>query len=175
MFNRTYFGHGTILIDAVVPMPQVVEALNPTGDPYIDLFEFHLNPTGVVYLKNGHPVTWQGHLYEGSVVKLTGITRGVENRDSRPKVELVNPGKLYTPFILAGMLNKARVVRKKILRKHLEKNAKIFQQRQWFVSRVAKVSGAQIYLELRDLSDGPNFIVPARQFLPPEFPVVSLE
>jgi phage-related protein len=78
MKNVTHFGRSTVLIEASLPMPQVSEALNPVGEAYVDLFEIHLRPSGVVYFKNSDPVVWQGNTYEGTAARLTGVETSAE-------------------------------------------------------------------------------------------------
>jgi hypothetical protein len=67
------------------------------------------------------------------------------------------------------------VIRRQVLYQHLISNAGIYNQRMWKIGRVVQfISGHSITVELRSMSDAPNFQIPGRQFLPPEFPLVSL-
>lgn len=169
------FGYGTVGIDAQFPMAQVVEAQNTQGQGEIDLFEIRLVGGAIVYYKANENVAWQGHVYEGIAIQLTGVEDNVAASDSKPKLIVVNKLGVFSSFIAAGNLEKAIVIRRRVLRSHMLKNAKIFQQRTWFITQVSGLNNNQVTCELRALSDGPNFLVPARMFLSPEFPVVSLQ
>jgi lambda family phage minor tail protein L len=175
--NNAKFGYVTVAIAARLPAAQIVEAQGSVGEAYVDLYEIHLIPTGVLYLKNDNEVTWRGNTYESFALRITGLETNTDGAESKPKMQIVNPAQLFSSFIINGSIDKATVIRKRILRPHMLKNANIYQQRTWFISRVASMTSNsnQVVFELRELSDGPNFLVPARMYMPPVFPVVSLE
>ncbi len=170
-------GRGTIqVIGGDRSLVQATEALNPSGDGEVFLYEVWLAPSGsgTLYLKNNDEVTWQGQLYEKAAIQVTGVSVSTEKGDSSPKLQFANPADIFTPFILSGALEKATLIRKRVLRKHLDANARIYTQRTWYISQVTKIVDSQVYCDLKNLSDGPVYLAPARTYRPPEFPVVSL-
>lgn len=67
------------------------------------------------------------------------------------------------------------ILRYRVLRKHIDMDVNIFQREMWMVSRVVGLKKEGIQLELRTTIDGPFFVIPARMFMPPEFPTVSMQ
>jgi lambda family phage minor tail protein L len=175
MYAAAIFGNGTISIDAAMPLSMAAEALQPTGDGPVELYELRLIPSGVIFFKENDTVTWQGNRYDGLALRLTGVEANSDGSESRPKLQVVNPGGMFSPFVVAGSLEKAIVIQRTVLRRHLDRNARIFMQRQWYISRVAELTDQSITVEMRELSEGPHFMVPARMYIPPAFPVVSLQ
>lgn len=159
----------------MIPAQHVAENLKlEAADAYVDLMELYLVPSGQVYFKNSDTVTWQTKTYEGLAFKMSGVSKAADEQESRPTLTIVNPEALFSIAVEAGQLERATVIQRRIRRSDLDANNNVAQVRTWFVTRVAQLSDEMIAVELRDLTDGPNFLVPARMFLPPEWPVVSL-
>lgn len=158
------------------PESHVSEAHKLTADGLVDLFEITLQTVPVVLrYKNENSVTWQGNLYEGIAIRLAGDRRSADEEEARPTLTMMNPIGIFNPYVRAGYFDLATVVRKRVLRQHLEADVNLYEQRMWFVSRPRELIANQgLTLEMRNMSEGPNFFLPVRQFIPPEFPSVTL-
>jgi phage-related protein len=159
----------------VIPATHAAENQKLQADAYVDLFEIALVPSGLILVKNNDTITWQGKTFDGFAIQLTGAAKSTDGRRARPALTFPDPDGIFSPYVDSGALDKALVTRKRVLRADLDANRNVYQARTWRVGRVAShVPGTQVALELRELSDGPLFVIPGRQFLPPAFPVVSL-
>ena len=158
------------------PTSHVEESLKLTPDAVVHLYEIRMrNNGGLVRIKDNETVTWQGMLFESCPIKITGDDRTAEGADARPTLTVVNPYGLFTPYILAGRIEYAIVIRKSVLRENLLADVNIYEQRMWRIRRIVQLIAAQsITVELANMSDGPGFQIPVRQFLPPDFPAVTI-
>jgi phage-related protein len=158
------------------PVEHIQESQTLTADALVDLFEIHLrNSSVVIRLKNENTVTWRDKTYEGCSIRLSGDTRSADAEEQRGKLQIMNPLGMFNSFAFDGTLDMATVKRKRVLKNHLEGNVNLFQQRMWYISRVTEViTNQSISVELRNMTQGPIFMIPARVFMPPEFPTVSL-
>ena len=74
-----------------------------------------------------------------------------------------------------GNFDKAQVTRLRVLRSNLLADANVFTFQVWIVNRVITITRQAIQVELRSQTDGQFFVLPARMFIPPDFPQVSLQ
>lgn len=158
-----------------VPAAHFADALKLDADAYVELFEIILaDKSTKIYLTLNHDKFWQGHTYEGTGVQMDGVAAYSDDQVSRPKMTIFNPEGVYSYLIDQGLLDGATVARIRLLKEHLDSDQPIYRKQQWKVSRVASVRNHTIGLELRDMFDGQMFITPGRMFIPPDFPMVSL-
>lgn len=157
-----------------LPIEHQKDAQKLEADGYVELFEITLRPSGMLYLKQNNDVTWQGRNWEGTAIKMSGVTQSADEKASRPRLQVVNPAGIFSPLVYQGKLNRATVSRYRVLREHLLADLNIYRRQTWMVTRPASLTGQYIVLELRETTDGPNFTVPARYYAPPDFPVVNL-
>lgn len=158
-----------------LPHSHIVDANTLEGaDGIVELFEIALIPSGNIYVKANDTVTWQGNTYEGIAIKLTGVSGSSDDEKSRPGLQVANPEGIFTPFIRTGKMEKAMITRVRVLRSDVLANNNIAQRESWYVSRTVSLNRMSASFELREAMDGQFFILPARQFLPPEFPAVKL-
>lgn len=160
----------------VTPVEHLQEAQKLTADALVDLFSFTLKNDPVEYLfTEDRDITWQGKTYEGLPCKLTGDSQSADGEESRPLFRIMNPLGIFNVPAMEGKLDNAIVIRKQVLLRHIENNVNIFQQRMWYIGRIRELAAGQsITFELRNMTEGANFQLPYRQYLPPEFPMVSL-
>lgn len=156
------------------PVSHVDEAVKLQADGYVDLFEAQLNPSGIVRFKNDNQVSWQGHTYEALALQLGGVEMNGSDEESRPTLTIVNPKGMFSSFVLTGYLDKATIIRRRVLKQHIDSDTNLSVTRTWWVGRIAALNSQRISMELRDMTEGPNFLVPARLFMPPDFPVVTI-
>lgn len=150
------------------------ENLKLSADAYVDLFHIQVRSGGSFFIKTGDPVTWNGNTWESLPIKLTGFEMNSDGKASRPKLQVANPEGVFSKIILDGDLDKAFIYRYRVLRKNLEADRPIYQLNMWLIWMASSVTKHYIEFELRNPMDGNNFTVPARQYIPPEFPTVTL-
>ncbi len=158
------------------PLTHVEESLKLTADALVDLSELYVKNTSTVVMFSNYPaITWRSNVYDQLSCTVTGASRSSDAEESRPTLTIRDLGGVFTPFIKAKVLDYATLVRKRVLRKHLEANLSIFEQRMWLVSRPKEwVPGEAVIFELRNMTEGANFMIPVRQYYPPEFPFVRI-
>jgi len=158
------------------PASHITESHKLTLDALVDLFEVQLAALPVIWrFKDDGEATWQGNTYEHWPCQFTGDERTADAKEARPKLRIVNPEGVFNSFVMGGNVERATVIRRRLLRRHLASNSNIYEQRIWYVSRIPEmISGQAVTLELRNMSEGPRFMIPVRQFIPPEFPFVTV-
>lgn len=157
-----------------LPATHLVENQKLTADAYVDLFLIQMKSGGKAYLSPNGDVTWQGNDYEGIAIQVGGVGDSTDEEVNRPELQLANPKGLFSTLIRDGELDRATLIRYRLLRSHLEADVAIYQSRTWTIWKPKSVVHRVAIFELRTPSDGYNFITPARMFIPPEFPMVSL-
>jgi lambda family phage minor tail protein L len=161
-----------------IPISHAVEGQKLTTIGFVDLYEIHMLSGARFFCKNNDRVEWQDKTYEGWAVQLTGVETSADEQESRPTMVLANRTEsrlsMFSPFIESGELDGATVYRRRILRNHLDSNLNVAQTRRWIVTRITSMNDDIIALELRTPTEGTQFLVPARMYMPPEFPTVSL-
>ena len=157
------------------PVSHLEEAQKLTAEALVDLYTITLKNMPVVFrFKNDDEATWQGLKFEGMATRMTGDNRSADGEESRPVLQIMNPLGIFNSAAVKGQLDLAVVKRQRVRRDHLLNNVNIFDQRMWRVGRVRElISGQSISLELRNMTEGANFQIPARMFTPPEFPMVT--
>ena len=156
------------------PYDHITDGQKLTADGIVDLYEITLTTGDKIYLKANNSVTWQGKDFEGTYIKLGGEKKMTSGEQSRPNLTVINPNGAFSSLIGRGYLNRAEVIRYRLLYQHLLQNKPIFKRTIWRITRIPMVNDSVINLELRSPWDMPNFVTPARMFIPPEFPSVSL-
>jgi len=146
--------------------------LNP--DPYVDLYEVRVNPSAVVRLTNHPNVSWAGSEWENWAVELNGLGAKTTGEVNRPQLRLANLGGLFSPIVAGGLVYQGSVTRYRVLIQDLHDGRVSYLRNFWEVSRVASLSKDAIVLELRAPMDRQDYSLPARQFIAPEFPYVTL-
>lgn len=166
-----------------LPTEHIEDALKLEGDAYRHFFEIQLYPTGLLYLTPEATTTWQTKTYENWGMKLSGIAKSSDDKTSRPKLALANftynelgePLKgVFSALHAQGAIEGATVIWRKVKKQNADANIDIKEEKRWRVARIASETPTIIMLELRNTLDGPRFTIPARKFLPPEFPQVKM-
>lgn len=158
------------------PVSHLEEAQLLTADAPVDLYKMVVNVGGAIFrFKNNDTVTWQGDQFTGMAIRMTGDTQSADGEESRPTIQIMNPLGIFNDAIMTGKVEKSIITRYRVLRRHIDNDSNIKQQRMWYVGRVKElISGQSVTLELRSMTEGPNFQIPVRMYIPPEFPTVSL-
>jgi phage-related protein len=147
--------------------------LQPNG--VLDLFEIKLRNNTLFRFRNGPELTWQGMFFNQWPCKMSGDVRTAEEEEPRPTLVVANPEGAFTKVVFEGLVENAIVRRYQVLRRHADADLPISVDRMWRVGRIPQlIRGKSITLELKNLTEGPNFKLPVRIMQPPEFPFVSL-
>ena len=144
------------------------------GEAYFDLFEVHFNPSGVFYFHRNSEVTWQGNTYQGWAVTLNEVARYASEERARPTLAVMNIDGALSPFVADGSFNRAVLKRKRVLKQHILSDEDVKQETIWMMWMPKTLNKNVMEFELRTFSDGQNFTLPARKFMPPEWPYISL-
>ena len=145
-----------------------------SAEGVVNLFRFDMRNGDTLFLKADNNADWQGNTYEQTAILLIGVKKSSDGELSRPTLTVANPKGIFSQYITQGVLEKSIVTRYRVLYNNLLTNSNIFEQNTWYISRVLNVSQANVSCELRNPIDGPNFQTPFRQYLPPDFPAVSI-
>lgn len=157
-----------------LPEEHKEENLKLSADPYVDLFHISLKSGGSFFIKPGDPVVWNGNTWESLPISLSGFEMNSEGKASRPKLQIVNPNGVFSRLILDGDLDKANIYRYRVLRKNIDADKPVYQLNMWLIWMATSITKNYVEFELRNPMDGNNFITPARQYMPPDFPTVTL-
>lgn len=156
------------------PQSHVVDHLNIEGDGYHQLYKIQLVPSGLIAFTAGQEVTWQGIEYDQIMCQLSGTGSYATEQTARPRLEVQNPDAAYSALVAQNSLEGALVTRYRVLRDDLVNDRNVYVAHQWKIARVLMLTRLRLSVELRELGDGPNFVIPGQTFSPPKFPVVNL-
>lgn len=159
-----------------IPYQQQQDAHSLSPDGIVELYQIDLisNPAKTIYLTGKQSRTWQGTIYEQIPCTMTEATLNSSGEVSRPKFSVANPSGMFSAFVAAGQLDNAIVTRFRLRRTDYENDVNAALINIWRVSRIMTVTKDLVACELRSVLDGQNFLLPGRQFFPPDFPHVSL-
>ena len=158
----------------MIPESHKIENEKLVADGCVDLFQVVLKNNTNLYLKNNNTVNWQGKSWQGIPLSFEGYSSSSTEELSRPSLSIANPNGAFSTYIRDGLLNRAVLYRYRVLYKDILEDNNVYQKQTWIVWSTPSLTNKYIQFELRTTLDGPNFVVPARQYLPPEFPCVKL-
>lgn len=156
-----------------LPTEQIIDAHKMEADGLVHLYEIQTSQ-GTLYYKADNTVVWDGNTYSGIAIQIDGRSQNTDGQWSRPSLTIANPLGLHSAMAAQGAFDNAIVVEKRVMYEHILSNSAIFLQRKWKCRLVSSVNRISITLQLREYMDGPRFILPARQFVPPDFPSVTV-
>lgn len=145
-----------------------------TADGVVQLFKIDLRNGSTLRLKNDNTASWQSQTWEGIALMMQGVKRSANEELSRPTLAIANKDHIFSQYVNQGILEKSVVTRYRVLKTNFDSNINLFEQATWYIARVVGVTNANVTVELRNPIDGPTVLTPARMYLPPEFPAVSL-
>jgi phage-related protein len=157
-----------------LPSSHLESARGLEADAFVYLYRINLYPAGKVCLTEVKSVFWQGETYEQIGIKMGNVSAYADEQSSRPKLQVQNPDAIFSELISQGQLDGASVTRYRVLLDDLLNDRNVFIKQSWRVGRVTGLNRISLSLELRDLTDGPNFVIPTMTFSPPKFPVVRI-
>jgi phage-related protein len=145
-----------------------------TADGVVQLFKIDLRNGSTLRLKANNTASWQSQTWEGIAIMMQGVKKSASEELSRPQLTIANKDHIFTQYVNQGVLEKSIVTRYRVLKSNFDGNINLYEQATWYIARVIGVTNANVTVELRNPIDGPTVITPARMYLPPEFPAVSL-
>lgn len=166
-----------------VPASHVDEGLKLTAEGEVVFYEIALKNvpnggTAVVRFRDGpmgQTTQWNGKTWDHMACQFSGYQRSAEEEKNRPTLRLMNPLGIFNDAAFNKRFDGSVLQKFTVLRRHVEANTPISNNEIWFIGRVKDlITGQSISFELRALSDGPDQLIPARMFIPPEFPFVTL-
>lgn len=157
-----------------VPEEHREENLKLTADAYVDLFHIQLRDGSNLYLKTGDPVRWNDNDWEAIPLSFSGHEIKSDGQMSRPTLQVANPSGVWSRFVIDGSLEKSILYRYRVLRRDLDADRPVYQLMMWNIWNCTSITKDYMSFECRNPMDGNNFYVPARQYMPPEFPVVDI-
>jgi phage-related protein len=160
--------------DPPIPVTHVEHATRLEADGFVHLFLLHLRSGAKVRMVNGRTVTWDGATWHGMACQLVGVAVHAEEQNARPRFQVQNPDGVFSALMGQRLLDGARLERRRVLAGDLAAGAGFYVSQSWRVGRVSRVTRIGIELELRDITDNPNFVIPSVLFTPPDFPVVKI-
>lgn len=161
-----------------IPKTHVEDAHKLLADGYVDLFQLTPNDgSGTIYFKNDNEATWQGNLYEGVPIALSGIKKSADGSALQPKLA-IGDGTMdlspFKPLIYDGYLDGGLILHIELLLDHLITNQNIRVERLYRIKRVPQYGMMGVELQLATASDALGFTLPHRQYYPPAFPAVQI-
>lgn len=157
-----------------IPANIVSDAQELTPRALVSLFKVALSSGAAFYLSPFKAVTWQGNLYEDVPCHMADLGQEVDGKLARPKFSFANPEGIFTSSVYNGLMDNAMITRIRLLKEDLEADNDFKITERFRVSKVLTVSRTVISVEMRDVLDGPNFQMPSRTYMPPEFPHVKI-
>lgn len=145
-----------------------------TPDGQVFLYRITLQNGVIFRLTPQREAVWQSNVYEAIPCVLTEMSVEADGKANRPTFTMVNPDGIFTPFIAAGLLDNADLTRFTLLRDDLENDRDFAVQESMRLAQVLSVSRQLVVCQVRDVTDGQHFSLPARMYIPPEFPHVKL-
>lgn len=166
-----------MVVTTAIPSDHIQDAHKLQADAEIDLFELTPNDgSGTVYFKADNDATWQGNLYEGLPISLTGLKKSTDGSAVAPKLA-IGDGSIdlspFKPLVYDGYLDGATVKHIVVLLDNLLNNRNIRVERNYRVKRVPTYSRIGLELQLATASDSLGFTLPYRVYAPPAFPAVQ--
>lgn len=175
LWEMTYTSNDiTTFYKLSIPEEQLEDAKKLIADGIVQLFEIKLKNGSYIWLKNDNTASWGGRTWTGIPLSFEGYSSAQNDSYSRPAMNIANPDGSFSTFVRDGFLTRASVTRYLVLYDDFINNRNVYQKRTWIIWRVNSLNKQYIGLELRNPMDGVNFDVPARRYIPPEFPFVEM-
>ncbi len=162
-----------------IPADHRADSLELNPEEFIELFDITLESGTRIRAHSGREYTWSPEdvnnpwTFESAYIKIDGVKRNSGEQRIRPTLTLGNPLDLFHVPVAQGHLEGAIVVRYRVQSSNLTANPPVFEKATWYISQITGLAEV-ITAQLRSLSDRQESQIPARQFLKPEFPSVTI-
>jgi hypothetical protein len=174
-----------------IPDEHLEDAQKLIADGIVQLYEIKLANNTYLHLKPDNSVQWNGETWAGLPILFEGYSTAQGDSYSRPTLSIANPDTInendgnarstLSSLVLPtedypyGLLNRAIVNRYLVLYDDIVNDRPIYQKKTWVIWFIKTINKNLIQVELRNPMDGVNFDVPARMYIPPEFPFVTFK
>lgn len=159
-----------------LPVSHVHDAYQLESRGYREFFklEFADAAGSIMYISPKDQVDWLGQTWQFLGCNLTGVGKNSNGEQARPKFTIVNPQGLFSLWVEKGVVEGSLLTKYKVFLPDFESGVAAYEKNTWTISKIVSLDKNLIVTELRSLIDGQNYMLPARQFYPPDFPHVSL-
>lgn len=162
-----------------IPDTHKEDALKLNPEQFIELFDITLKSGSRIRAHSGRGYEWSPldvndpWTFDSAYIKVDGVKRNSGEQRIRPTLSIGNPSDIFHVPVAEGHLDGATVVRYKVRPSHLAADPPVYEKATWYIAQVTGL-GELITAQLRSQSDRQESQIPARQFLKPEFPSVSI-
>ncbi|MBN9551301.1 MAG: hypothetical protein J0H31_21150, partial [Alphaproteobacteria bacterium] len=126
------------------PLELMQDAQKLTADGYVNLYEIQLKTEPVILrLTDSVGRKWRGQDWEMFGVQISGEKRSADGEETRPQLQFINPEGVFSTLVRQRLLDRATVIRYRLLREHYEGDVQIYQRRMWWLSRISNVTAGQ--------------------------------
>lgn len=156
------------------PTEHLAEARKLNPNPYVELFEIQIDANHTIRCTSHPTITWRNEQWDNYPLSFSGYNVQSTGEQSRPKFQIANPNAIFSSFVAKNAFSKATVKRFMVFRDDLVNGIPTYILNKWKVSRVASLTKDSVTLELRSITDGVRYTLPARQYMPPDFPSTTM-
>lgn len=162
-----------------IPDSHKEDSLKLNPQEFIELFDITLTSGTRIRAHSGREYQWspldtsEPWTFESAYIKVDGVKRNSGEQRIRPTLTIGNPMDVFHVPVAEGHLDNAIVVRYKVKPDNLLADPPVYEKATWYIAQVTGL-GELITAQLRSLSDRQEGQIPARQFLKPEFPSVTI-
>jgi len=155
------------------PISHKQESLKLNPEQFLELFEITLKNNTKILAHSGREITWDGKVFESAYIQVSGVSRNSGEQRIRPTLTIGNPQDIFHVPVSNGVLDGAIVKRYKVRPSQLQADPPVSETNTWYIAQITGL-GEVIAAQLRSNSDRQESQIPARQFLKPEFPSVTV-
>lgn len=162
-----------------IPESHKEDSLKLNPEEFYQLFEIKLVSGTRILMHSGPEVQWspldatEPWTFESALVHISNAGRNTGEKRIRPTLTLGNSLDVFHVPVAEGHLDNATVTRYKVKPANLAADPPVFEKSVWYIAQVPGL-GEVITCQLRSLSDRQEGPIPTRQYLPPEFPSVTI-
>lgn len=155
------------------PISHKEQSLSLNPEQLLELFEIILKNGTIIRSVSGRAREWAGSTYESAYISVSGVSRNSGEQRVRPTLTIGNPLDIFHVPVADGELDGAIVKRYKVRPSQLAADPPVYEQSIWYIAQITGL-GEVITAQMRSVSDRQESQLPARQFLKPEFPSVTI-
>lgn len=140
----------------------------------LELFKITLSSGGRLYFSKREQLTWLGNEYSSIPCHLTQVAQNTDGSRNRPRFSFANPAGIFTTYIVGDLLEGGSLEREQVMWSDVQANNDVAIREKYRITKILSVNKEMCAIELKNALDGHTFQLPARAFIPPEFPHVRL-
>lgn len=160
------------------PADHIEDSLKLTADGEVVLWKIEPSgSTGTMYLKNDKSESWQGQLYTGVPIKISGEKKQSDAGLGKPRLVIGNNEvdiSDFKPLIFDGGLDNATITKITVLHENFLADLDVKEEMIYRVKLVENYTSNQVTMLLATRSDSLDFSLPIRSYDQPDFQAVQL-